>query len=131
MSEEIMKPIANAVIDEIVPYKEIAAALIVSATSIRNTDCVTRAMYAQIEARLTECREYIAANMDQFNRKMAAKEYALSTYRYVLDSLQKRLSTASGDDLFFCTKCIESVIKDMTQFGVSNIDPDIIQPPYI
>ena len=126
MSEEIMDPMMEAAADKIFPYKEIIAALIASAASIRNTDCITRAMYAQIDAQLKICKDYINENRSQFFARMKEREYILNAYRDMFDSLKNPLLQASGESAFHCTKLMETIVLQMSEIGTSG--PEIIKP---
>lgn len=112
---------------EIQHYKDIIAALIASATSIRNTDCITQALYAQINAQLKACKEYIDANNTQFFARMEEREDILKAYRDTLESLNGLLPHSTGETALYCTKLMETIILQMSEIATNG--PDIIKLP--
>ena len=127
MEKKIAESLSDVLIDTVIPYKEIVASLITSATSIRNTNRITQSVYAQINAQLKACKEYIDANNTQFFARMKEREEILTAYRKLLETFSGLLPHSTGETALYCTKLMETVILQMSEIGTNG--PEIIKPP--
>lgn len=129
ISKEVLSFAANVALGKIVSYKEILASLITSASTIRNTNVLTRAMYAQISAQLKIWDGYITEHGIEFKEIMSERAAVLKTFQNMLDSLLDCLPLMSEAEASNCMDLIGKVTSNMTVIAVNG--PAIIPPPPI